>query len=493
MAASKSLGWIKWILLLAVLAGGWFGFQRWRSNSAGPGVVSFKTNAVVKGDVVQVVTANGALNPVRVVTVGSQISGIITELNADFNSRVQQGQVLARIDPATYERAMARAEADLANAQAGLEFARFNARRAKELYTGRLISETEYQQAEVSLLQADANVKIRQASVDTAKVDLDRTVITAPIGGMVISRRVEAGQTVAASFNAPELFQIADDLTKMQIETAVSEADIGGVEEGQKVNFVVDAFPGRQFRGKVRQVRFAAVTNQNVVTYAAVVDVDNADLRLRPGMTANASIITAERTGVLKIPNAALRFRPPPSAVVASTNDAVAKAAGVRPGAGGSDELPTPPWMAERRRPTDEERQKYEASLTPAQQEQYRQMRERMRAMMAQRNAGGEGGGPGAPGGAGGGGFGGGRGGSPASDGPGIRTVYRLDPQRSTPDKPVLEAVSIRTGISDGSSSEVIEGLSEGDVIISGLNVAEAASAGSTPGNPFMPFGGRRR
>ena len=258
MAGKTRSSWLKWSLMMAVLAGVGVGAVAYvkRPKDA---ELDFKTAPITRGEITQVVTANGALNPVRTVTVGSQISGIITELKVDFNSKVRQGDELAKIDPATYERALARAVADLANAQAGLELAKFNSKRAKQLYADRLISESEFEQVEVALQQADANVKIHQASVDSAKVDLDRTTIYAPISGMVISRKVDAGQTVAASFNTPELFTIANDLTKMQIETLVSEADVGGVQEGQKVNFMVDAFPGRKFSGRVNQVRFAPI------------------------------------------------------------------------------------------------------------------------------------------------------------------------------------------------------------------------------------------
>jgi len=280
----------------------------------------------------------------------------------------------------------------------------------------------------------------------------------------------------------------------MQIETLVSEADVGGVQEGQKVTFAVDAFFGRKFSGRVNQVRFAPITNQNVVSYTAVVEVDNKDLKLRPGMTANATIITAQRTNVLFVPNAALRFRLPENVVVGSTNDTIAKAVGTNGPSGMrlSGDMPIPPWAAERRRPTEEERKKFEDSLTPEQKEQYRQMRERMRAMMA------EGGGAGGAGGPGGGGFGamfGGGGNRTGSqnDGPAIRRIYVLDKEHSLPGRPVLAAVSIKTGISDGSNTEVQEGLKQGDVVITGTSTATTTAATSTV-NPFGgPFGGPRR
>jgi HlyD family secretion protein len=493
MANKKSSSWLRWLVPLVIvggLAAGGYAYSKRAKQTP----IDFKTAPVTKGDITQAVTANGALNPVRTVTVGSQISGIITELKVDFNSKVQQGDELAKIDPATYERALARAVADVANAQAGLELAKFNVKRSRELFTAKLISESESEQNEIALLQADANVKIHQASVDSAKVDLDRTTIYAPISGIVISRKVDAGQTVAASFNTPELFTIANDLAKMQIETLVAEADVGGVQEGQKANFLVDAFFGRKFSGRVNQVRFAPITNQNVVNYTVVVGVDNSDLKLRPGMTANVTIITAQSTNILTAPNAALRFRPPEGAMISSTNDAVAKAAGTNALAMRSaGEMPIPPWAAERRRPTEEERKKYEDSLTPEQKEQYRQMRERMRAMMAEGRGNRGGGGGGGEG--GGGGFGGMAGGgsrSVVNEGPAIRTVYLLDKERSAPDKPVLKAVSVKTGIADNSNTEIQEGLQEGDVLIVGLKtIAPATTAPAA--NPFGPTFGPRR
>lgn len=508
MANSSNSGWLKWLVILVVLGGGGYAAWRWQTGAkAASGPLDFRTNVVARGEITQSVTANGALNPVRMIVVGSQISGIITELNVDFNSRVREGDVLAKIDASTYERAMARVKADLANSQAGLELAQFNFKRSKDLFGAKLVSESDFEQNSVALHQAEANVKVRQASVDSAQVDLDRTTIAAPISGIVISRKVDAGQTVAASFNTPEMFTIANDLAKMQIDAAVSEADVGGVEEGQKVNFLVDAFPGRSFVGKVRQVRFSPSTNQNVVSYTTVVEVDNRDLKLRPGMTANSTIITASRTNVIRIPTAALRFRPPDGAVIGSTNDAVAKAAGsaapaAKPGkpaelaaSGPFAGLPLPPWQsgAERRRPSDQERSDYESSLTSEQKAKYQQVMTEMRARFAQMSQGGGAGGAGGPGGGMGGPAGGGASRAPANEGPAIRTVFVLDRERSTPGRPVLQAVSVKTGISDGSNTEVSEGLKDGDVIIVGVN-STTATATAPVANPFAsPFGGAGR
>lgn len=489
MARSRTSGILTWLIVLALLAGGGWAAWRWRQQrTASAAAPSLKTNAVVRGDIIQSVTANGALNPVRVVSVGSQISGIITEMKVDFNSRVKEGDILAKIDPSTYEREVAGAEANLASAQAGLALAQFNLKRDKALFDNKLISEIEYQQTEVKRLQEDATVKVREAAVENARLNLERTTIMAPISGMVISRRVEAGQTVAASFNTPELFTIANDLAKMQIETMVSEADVGGVEEGQKVNFAVDAFPNRQFTGRVKQVRYAATTNQNVVTYTTIVEVENKDMKLRPGMTANATIITSQRTNVIRVPNAALRFKPTEGIRVSSTNDAVAKAVGTNLPAGPrpSGDMPVPPWVAEGRRPTDDERAKFEASLTPEQKDQYQKMRERMRAAMA------AGGGPGGPGGGGGGMSGGGR--PAAPEGPAIRTLYLVDAEQSTPDQTVLKAVVVKTGISDGTYTEIADGLQDGDVVVTGMTTSLASAVTPPAANPFGgPFGGAGR
>ena len=495
MATSSNSSLTTWVIAAIVVGGAGYGIWRWQSKgSTSRGPVEFRTNVVSRGEITQVVTANGALNPVRVVSVGSQVSGIITEMNVDFNSEVKEGDLLAKIDPSTFERDLASAKADLANAQAALELAQFNEKRARDLFKGHLVSESDFQQAVVALHQAEAVVTTRVASVERAQVNLDKTAITAPIGGVIIARKVDAGQTVAASFNTPEMFTIANDLKKMQIETMVSEADVGGVEEGQKVTFSVDAFPQRQFSGKVRQLRYAPTTNQNVVTYTAVVEVDNRDMKLRPGMTANpVSIVTASHTNILKISNAALRYRPTDASLVVATNDAVAKAAG--PAAAGAarrpEGMPVPPWAAEGRRPTDEERKAFDATLTPEQRDQMAKFRAQMQAARA---AGGGAGG-------GGGGFGGGMGmgmgmgGSrPAvPEGPAIRTVYLINTEKSQPGHVVLTAVSVKTGISDGTNTEISEGLKDGDVIVTG--VATAATAPTAAAGPLggSPFGGPPR
>jgi HlyD family secretion protein len=278
------------------------------------GVSSYQTATVTRGPITQLVTATGTLNPVVNVQVGSQVSGNIQKLFADFNSEVKAGQVVAQIDPALFQATVTQAEGDVANAQAALELAKVNAARIQTLFNQKNSSQQDLDTAIANLHQAEANVKIKQGALDKAKADLDHCRITSPIDGVVISRNVDVGQTVAASLQAPVIFQIANDLTKMQIDSNVAEADVGAVSVDQDVDFTVDAFPTRTFHGKVVQVRNAPITVQNVVTYDTVIGVNNADLKLKPGMTANVAIIIAHKDNVIQIKNAALRYRPPDAA-----------------------------------------------------------------------------------------------------------------------------------------------------------------------------------
>ena len=253
---------------------------------------NYQISIVTRGSITQAVTATGTLNPV-------------VNLFADFNSQVKAGQVVAQIDPALFQATVTQAEGDLASAQAALELAKLNATRTEELFAKKTSSKADLDQAVANLHQAEANVKIKQGALDKAKADLDHCTITSPIDGVVISRSVDVGQTVAASLQAPVIFQIANDLTKMQIDANVAEADVGVLEVGQDVDFTVDAFPMRTFHGKVVQVRNAPITVQNVVTYDTVISVNNEDLKLKPGMTANVSIIVAQKPDVLRVSNAA--------------------------------------------------------------------------------------------------------------------------------------------------------------------------------------------
>jgi HlyD family secretion protein len=294
------------LLALAAGSGGWWYWSQSHTDD-----VKYQTGTVTRGDVTQAVTATGQLNPVLNVTVGSQISGNILKLYADYNSLVKENQVVAELDPAPYTAAVHQAQANVAYAQAALELAQLTANRKAELVKEHAAAQADLDTAVANLHQAQATLQIQQANLETAQINLDHCTITSPINGIVISRSVDVGETVAASLNAPVLFTIANDLTKMQIDASVAEADVGQLQEGQTVNFTVDAYPYRTFRGLVKQVRNSPVTVQNVVTYDTVISVNNDDQKLKPGMTANIAIVIAQHFNVLKIPNAALRFRPP--------------------------------------------------------------------------------------------------------------------------------------------------------------------------------------
>ncbi|TAG29779.1 MAG: efflux RND transporter periplasmic adaptor subunit [Verrucomicrobia bacterium] len=299
-------------LILAALGAAVF----WWRDGRKVATVSFKTAKVERGTLIQTVTASGGLQPVESVDVSSQVSGLITEVAVDFNSQVKAGDVLARLDPATFQSRLSSAEAELANTRANHQLVRLNAERIRSLHQRNLVSQQELDQSIAQLAQADAQLLIRTAAVETAKVDLARCVITAPIDGMILDRVASAGRTVSASTSAPLLFVLVNDLRQMQIQAAVSEADISSIREGQTVNFTVDAYPGQPFRGTVRQIRNSPTREQNVVSYTTVIDVRNDDLRLKPGMTADVAIVIQERTGVLLVANAALRARVPQELVL---------------------------------------------------------------------------------------------------------------------------------------------------------------------------------
>src|SRR2546428_1091015 len=304
-----------WLALVAALFIIAFVVRQWRDG----GTANYQTATITRGAVMQAVTATGTLNPVVNVQVGSQVSGNIAKLFADFNSQVKAGDVVAQIDPALFQATVTQTEGDLATAQAALELAKLNATRTETLFKQKNSSQQDLDQATAALHQAEGNVKIKQGALDKAKADLDHCTITSPVDGVVISRNVDVGQTVAASLQAPIIFAIANDLTKMQIDTNVAEADVGVVAVDQDVDFTVDAFPNRTFHGKVVQVRNAPITVQNVVTYDTVIGVSNPDLKLKPGMTANVSITVAHRDDALQIKNAALRYRPADAPTPAET------------------------------------------------------------------------------------------------------------------------------------------------------------------------------
>lgn len=264
---------------------------------------------ITRGDLRQVVSATGEIRPVNTVNVGSQVSGTIDNLYVDFNTKVKKGDLLLTIEPSVLQASVDEAKASLDSAVSQRNFAKSEYERNKMLYEGDMISRAEMEQTESAYNQAEASVKRMQSQYERAVTNLGYATIVSPVDGTVISRKVDVGQTVAASFQTPDLFEIAEDLTKMQIETAVSEADIGVIKEGQPVTFTVDAYPTETFNGLVRQVRLAPTTTSNVVVYTVVIDVDNSDLRLMPGMTAFVTIIISEKANVWKAANAAFLVR----------------------------------------------------------------------------------------------------------------------------------------------------------------------------------------
>ena len=444
MATRGGIRWGTWLTVL-ILAGAAAGGGWWYFKSSREVPPEYQTAGVTRGAITQVVTATGQLGPVMTVAVGSQISGQILKLYADFNSTVKSNQVIAEIDPTTYRMNLMRMEADVANARANLNLAQVQANRSSVLYSNKLISGSDFDVTQAQLQIAQAQVQSAEAQRENVKVDLSHCTIFAPVDGVVISRNVDVGQTVAASFNTPTLFSIANDLSKMQIDALVSEADIGGVAVGQKVNFTVDAYPYRTFGGNLKQIRYGAITNQNVINYDCVIGVGNEDLKLLPGMTANVSIILAERDNVVKVPNAALRFRPP-EARTNSTPASTPMAPTGRPEGGG------------------------------------------MRAA---------GGGPGTGGMGGGERRGEGNGGRPRPERRATRTVYVLPAkaENNPADPPKPKPVQIQVGISDGITTEVMEGLKEGDQVVTGMITTDssAAKANAAAANPFGGGGPMRR
>ncbi|MBI5936415.1 MAG: efflux RND transporter periplasmic adaptor subunit [Betaproteobacteria bacterium] len=295
------------VLILVVAIGG--GYVWRQMNSAGQ-QSSYKTQAVDRGDIAETISANGTLNPVVLVNVGTQVSGSIKRLHADFNSAVKKGQVLAELDPALIEAQLRQDQANLANAEANLNLARAKDKRAKELFQQKFVSQDALDQARQALDSALAQADLARAQIARSRTNLAYTVIRSPVDGVVVARNIDVGQTVAASFQTPTLFQIAGDLKAMQIDTSVAEADIGKVQIGQTAKFGVDTFAEREFAARIKQIRLNPTVQQNVVTYNVVLEVDNPEGKLLPGMTAHVSINVGRHADVLRVPNAALRFKP---------------------------------------------------------------------------------------------------------------------------------------------------------------------------------------
>ena len=395
---------------ILLLLGAAYGVYAWLSK---PGVDErYKQQAVEKGDVVQTVSANGTLNPVTLVSVGTQVSGTVKRLLVDFNSKVEKGQELAELDDTLLSAQARQDAANLKSAQASLELATANEKRMQSLFAQEYVSRQELDQSVQARKAAAASVEQQQAAVAKSRANANYAVIRSPVSGTVVDRQVDVGQTVAASFQTPTLFKIAQDLTKMQIDSAFAEADIGQIKEGQPVRFSVDAFPNRSFQGVVKLIRLNPTTTSNVVTYNVVISVDNPDQILLPGMTAYVSISVAKKSDVVLVPNAALRFKP---------LDQPAK--------------PSAPVQAQ------------PAGKKP------------------------EGAPAGAPG-------------RPRRD-PSSGTVWVLEAGK-------LRAVNIKTGITDGRNTEVVEGeIKPGDQVVVAENSngkAKAGGSGGTPGPQFRPF-----
>ena len=304
--ASRAPKIIVQLALLAVVSVALLAGCKRSGNSA-----QFETVAATRGDISEHVTASGTLSAVVSVDVGSQVSGKISTLAVDYNSPVKKGQLVAEIDPTVYAAALRQAQGELASANATVILKRQNLERKKILVPLKAASQLDLDQATAELAEAEASVTINEAALESAQANLGYCKITAPVDGIVIARKVDLGQTLTAGFTTPVLFTIAQDISKMNISASISEADIGQVKEGQPVDFTVDAFPEETFHGLVTQVRMSPTTTQNVVTYETVITVDNPEKKLFPGMTADVSILVAERKNVLKIPNTALRYSPP--------------------------------------------------------------------------------------------------------------------------------------------------------------------------------------
>jgi HlyD family secretion protein len=453
------------IVVVVVAAGAILGWSFLKNNKTT--VAKYRLDKVSKGDLEAVVTTTGMVNPTKQVEVGSQVSGKIAKMYVDYNSQVKEGQILAELDRLPFQTRVSQNQANYLSAAASLEKAKVTLQNLKAKYersvslaATNLISPDEKEAAEANYLGAKTDVQRAEASLEQAKsqlesskLDLSYATIRAPMDGVVISRNMEVGQTVQASFSAPKIFVMANDLTKMQVECDVDEADVGKVNEGQKVRFTVDAFPDTPFIGTVNQVRFSPTVTQNVVTYTTVVDVSNPELKLRPGMTATVNIITGEAKGVLRVPNAALRFAPnlPAEELAKIMKEAGEKMFAKRQAEGGAAPAG-------------------EAGHAPA------------NAPGSQTTQSGQGGGPRMFGQGGGQGMAGGTGGGQRS-GRRPTTVWYLDAGGK------LTVTFIRAGVTDNTYTEVLRGeLKEGQEIITGLAAAQTTTAATTPGGP--PRGG---
>lgn len=416
------------LALLAALGAVYYFFIR--TEAAPP--VTYRYNSIERGNITKGVTATGTIQATKTVQVGSQVSGTITALYADFNSRVSKGQVLARLDPTFYNAAVAEAQANLAKANAELANNEREEDRAKELLRTNLISQAEYDLTRTKLLNSRATVDQVRAQLQRAQVNLGYTIIRSPISGTVVSREVDIGQTVAASLNAPVIFKIAEDLNKMQVAANIDEADIGQVKDGLNVKFTVDAYPGERFSGTVLQTRINPTVTQNVVTYSVIIDANNSDGKLLPGLTATVNIVADQREDVLRIPNAALRFNPDGPAI-----------GGRAPGAGGA---------ASAQRGNAQDAGSARGTAAGAQRGTGRAAR--------------------------------------------TPTIYIKSTTKNAEGKSALVPVKVTLGLTDGAYTEVLSSepvLKSGDSIATGVVTVASPNATANPSSSPIPMGGRRR
>jgi HlyD family secretion protein len=425
-------------MILAVVVIGTGGYF-WISNSNSKDV-KYRTEKVSRGNITIQVRATGTINPVQTVRVGSQVSGTISKLFADFNSQVKKGEIIALIDSTFLNASVKEAQANLERNQAQVNEARRNFNRTSELYKKNLVSQADLDVAQTGYESALAQLKQTQAALDRANVNLRYSIIRAPIDGVVISRDIDVGQTVAASLQAPQLFVIANDLKRMQVEASVDEADIGQIQTGQRVSFTVDSYPDVQFRGTVTQVRLSPVTVQNVVTYTVIIEVPNEDMKLRPGMTATVSVLVDRRDNVLRVSALALRFQPPKDVVETS------------------DE-PKQPVMA------DSQKQGERTAGRTMNNGERQEGRERWQRRMAE--------------------------GASSESAKKPARVWILSDGKN------LRQVTILTGLNDNRYVELLnDALKEGDEVIIGSSQAENGVSSNAQTNPFqqrMPGGGGQR
>ncbi len=414
---------IYYIIIILIVLVSIYAYVRIGSNKE---VLSFETTVIEKGNISSIITATGSLEAITTVEVGTQVSGIIQNIFVDFNSEVKSGQTIAILDTTMLHSSLQSAKADLQQRKANMDYYKKNYERVKLLYESNTVAESEYDQAEWNYETAKANYNASLASLEKAQINLNYATIVSPINGVIVSRSVDEGQTVAASFNTPTLFSIAQDLTKMQVVASIDEADIGQVKEGNKVIFTVDAFPDDEFEGKVIQIRLEPTISQNVVTYNVLIDAPNPDLKLMPGMTASLNIMVAQENDVLKIESKALRYSPSQDVLMEMRKLMMANrnkkgAPGSMPGGVSRKQMP-PGGMK-----TGGMKGMFSRDLMDGE------------ALVW------------------------------------IKTEELIRPKR------------IKTGLSDGSYTTILEGLEEGEVIVTGETMKNKKEQGEEQKSPFMP------